>query len=161
MHTDFDTPKQILIAAQESIRNPLMWCQHLLVDRAGRVCAVGAVTRAGLGDPMALRTWYSFEPDGDTPTQVAIRLLYRAAEQIGAPPYVPGANPAASINNTGSHADVMKMFDRAIELAEAAEISVELSDIRLDDAAPPQQPTPSARTRRVRDVLAAVCSVFL
>jgi hypothetical protein len=108
------TPAEMLRAAKAKIGEPDSWCMGSEAVNASdeaedptdpeacRWCSIGAVIAVGgIGSP------YVFT------------LLDDAAKAMGKGGKL-GLRAAALLNDTTDHATVMKMFDRAIELAEAA-----------------------------------------
>jgi hypothetical protein len=102
----------LLMLAQEKIRDPKHWCQNSLArykngkgtggvyEGAYSFCAAGAV------DSLLGRNWQHGNLEAFCRAQ---RLLKAAAKP----------NSILHTNNILGHAAVMKMFDRAIELAQA------------------------------------------
>ena len=105
------TDADYLREAKALIANPEHWCQgYVALDADGKPCSVKiggpAVKRCAFG---AVWTLCDFHSSGEED------FLDDAARQMG----VDGHFPGIDLNNTRKHADVMKMFDLAIELAES------------------------------------------
>lgn len=99
----------LLQKARARIEDPARWCQgrHWNDDKS-RCCAVGAIgLEAETGN---LRAGLCSAAQG---------FLDAAARAAFAPP--PHGLGAAWVNDTFGHAAVLRMFDRAIELAQAEE----------------------------------------
>lgn len=102
------TPLEVLVAARELISDPSKWTQNAIArmpdgtecsehdPEAVSWCALGAIHKCG----------YVYSGD-------AWAHLSNAAYEVG-------ASSLVDVNNNRQHADVMRMFDRAIELARAA-----------------------------------------
>lgn len=108
------TPREILIAAKAKIKDPERWCRRVdawnddlrcesapNLDGATRWSAVGAV--AGVSNGEFVSDYFS-----------AQHFLKLAANGMA-------IRDATYLNDTTDHPTVMKMFDRAIELAGEAE----------------------------------------
>lgn len=112
------TPAEILRAAKAKIEDPAHWCQGYswlnsknqpisrddMRSAARRCCAIGAVALS------CQRLSDEWSP---------IRFLETAANELGFGEKVLLA--PAELNDSTDHATVMRMFDRAIELAEASQ----------------------------------------
>lgn len=84
--------------ARALIDTPDKWCQGRYHKPTGRHCSLGAMNKAmGRG-----------KSDG-----FAERALYAAAAEMG-------DGSVVLYNDTHTHAEVMALFDRAIEIAEGA-----------------------------------------
>lgn len=99
------TPAEILRAAKEKISDPARWCKF--------VCAVDADGRARDPEDAHAAQWCAYGAVGwaspCTPDCARAFDLLKGVAPNGC---------VAALNDTGTHADVMAMFDRAIALAE-------------------------------------------
>lgn len=106
----------ILRRAQERIRDPEGWCVGSPVSRSrdnrGKNCAESALALELGVDYLDDKDWTLLH---STP---AYELLLRAAEQVK-----PGTIKVWEVNDDTDHPTVMRMFERAIELAEQEEAS--------------------------------------
>lgn len=95
------TPSDVLRQARALIADPKRWCQR--VGRSGeRRCALTALKDAYRRDSEAVH-WR------------AIDYLYHAAKAVV------GRESVIHVNDIYGHATVLRMYDEAIRLAEAAE----------------------------------------
>lgn len=103
--------RDILIRARARIADPANFCQGTYVSEGGtKFCAAGALKAEGIS-PYATHG-IQFDP--------TFELLALAAVEQGALPmsHLFGAvHPVVHVNDGLGHAAVLKMFDRAIELA--------------------------------------------
>jgi hypothetical protein len=89
------TTKEILIAARKRIEDPKNWVKGQLRD-GDAVCALGAL--------------YEVAPDRSS-LQSPVYLAYEALTNL-----IPGAAPQlGNFNDQHTHAEVLALFDRAIE----------------------------------------------
>lgn len=109
-------PSEILLAAKELISSPEKWTMKVFArnriefevdpvsSAACKWCAVGAIIREAK----------RLKVDGES----ALVFLRKATKDWG----IHGSSGSAPIlNDRGNHAEVMKLFDRAIELAKLKE----------------------------------------
>lgn len=88
---------RILKAAKARISDPANWLQNGYEDALGHVCAVGAIVK------VSKHSTYAVE-------KLDVCRLQKAAREMG-------HENAADLNDFTDHPTVMRMFDRAIELA--------------------------------------------
>ena len=107
------TPAEILKAAKAKIEDPAHWCQgnysHWVDDKTCQYCAEGAMfqTPCQENGPASNDAW-RFLREAAHERLVACHLRFdRQRYDI------------VTVNDGLGHAETMKMFDRAIELAEA------------------------------------------
>jgi hypothetical protein len=113
------TPLQILKIGRARISHPSAWSQGKMIREDGSRCALGSL----LHEDKFEEIHYD-----------AARYLARALGFIG-PTHECGSIVAA-YNDNHTHAQVLAMFDRAIELAEyheEAEIAAEIDTISVDE----------------------------
>ncbi len=101
----------ILARAREYIFSPDRWCQGQLVDQHGAHCAIGAVIAAKLRKP------HDSEVDGWQHRIEVEPLLEKLAAQLPPKAAIPGKSAWANVaryNNSRSHKQVLRLFDKAI-----------------------------------------------
>jgi hypothetical protein len=100
------TTKDILEAAREMIAKPHGWTKNKL-ERAGAVCAVGAISKVATGRATALGPMGTWIYESDENLVRAKRLLDRAV-----------AGSIVDYNDSHTKKCVVAAFDAAIERAE-------------------------------------------
>ncbi len=101
-----DETLRVLRNAQERIRDPEHWCQHILKRFNGQVkqyCALGAILCFGWNEP----------------EKAAEILLNCAATEMGYKRLHDGRSALVHLNNSSDHDTVKLMFARAIDLRRA------------------------------------------
>jgi hypothetical protein len=114
------TTMQILQDARAFLEDEDNWIKGLLYDEgSGSCCALGAVTRAY--DPILLKDFH-YPMEIGPAAEFAEDLLDLSAEELSPKYGYRYVDTAAGFNDHSSttHGQVLEMFDRAIELAEAA-----------------------------------------
>jgi hypothetical protein len=92
---------RLLINAKEMISNPTNWCRGHMRNPGGQRCAVGAALDA---DSFPYKTWVA--------ASIALdRAAYALTRPTGHIIYT-----ATAYNDSRTHADVMRLFDKAIEM---------------------------------------------
>lgn len=91
------TPREILIGARALIEDPDNWCQYRSWNHLGQRCAVGAMY------------FMAYGADMPGPTKIQFTEAYRAAKRL--------VGDVILVNDTDGHEAVMRVFDRAIEMA--------------------------------------------
>jgi hypothetical protein len=95
------TSREILVTARRKIENPINWCRGSFSNAGQAYCAVGAVR---LSDPEC-NGWVLCESKVE-------RFLRKTVRQL-----TNGENDHVGMyNDNHTHAEVLAMFDRAIEL---------------------------------------------
>lgn len=91
------TTREVLIKAKALIDTPEKWCQGEFVDTDGRICASAAIARVG----------FNIAPEMEIAARYALlnTINHHGAWEVNIPGY----------NDAHTHAEVMEMFDRAIE----------------------------------------------